>query len=425
MKNNKLCKHLKKDFELDYIIRFTGQNNSFEMMCEKCATRLQSNFQPDLYPLDQQLLSQVEEYNWLECETPSIGEMRFPSEHPELKFISEKLPSEFLQGQKICALQPHPLEAPQWFVLNGAGEVLLVDIETQQVDRVYQLLSDWIDISQPVHLSVSADARFIAVVNSYHVYGEVIDLQASAQTMKLERSDYHVEHCFYPLAFVEYGNKTRLIHATDWNHLDIVDPATGNTLVEHPEAFDRDLCEAFDRGASFRGELLVSPDQNWIVDNAWEWHPVGVVSSWNIKNWIEQNPWEFLSSESLLNHTGKEYVWGQPVCWINNTTVCITGWSRDDCQNLPAVSFFDVRTGERSNWFYGPDGRLVFDEYLFSFIKDKGIAVWDINEGVCLLKDTSVNVRHYHPVGRYFIDFTQEGEWSVRRLSHFSEHEAG
>jgi len=50
---------------------------------------------------------------------------------------------------------------------------------------------------------------------------------------------------------------------------------------------------------------------------------------------------------------------------------------------------------------------------------------WDINEGVCLLEDTSVNVRHYHPVGRYFIDFTQEGEWSVRRLSHFSEHEAG
>ncbi|HED35672.1 MAG TPA: hypothetical protein ENJ08_15875 [Gammaproteobacteria bacterium] len=416
MTDNKICKHLKKDFDLDYIIRFTGKNNAFEMMCEKCLARLKSNFEPDLYPLDREAFLQVDEYGCIKCKAEITGEMKLPDSNSDLKFVTEKISDKFLQGQKICALEPHPVKSDQWFVLNDSGELLRVNIKTLQVDVVYQLLPDWVDLSEPLHLVVSRDACFIAVVNSYYVYGEVIDIQASAQTMKLERSAYHVKHCFYPLVFIEHHNKTLLIHATDWDHLDIVDPATGSKVVEHSEAFNLDKCEGLDRGASFHGELLVSPDQNWLVDNAWEWHPVGVVSSWSIKNWIEKNPWEFISSESLLNHTSREYFWGQSVCWINNTTVCIAGWGEDDYQNLPAVSFFDVQTGERIDWFFGPDGALVFDEYLYAFIKNKGITVWDINKGICLLKDCSVNVRHYHPVGKYFIDYTENGEWCTRRL---------
>ncbi len=417
MTDNKTCKHLKEDSDLEYAIHFTGKNNTFEIMCEKCLTRLQSNFEPDLYPLDREAFLQVDEYGRVESKSGVSGEMSLPSSNSDLKFMTEKLPDEFLQGKKICALEPHPVKSAQWFVLSSSGEVLRVDIKTLQIDLVYQLLPNWVDLNEPLHLIVSRDGGFIAVVNSYHIHGEVIDIQASAQTIKLERSGYHVTHCYYPLVFVEYQNKTLLIYATDWNHLDIVDPATGNKVVAHPEEFDLDKCEAFDRGASFHGELLVSPDQNWLVDNAWEWHPVGVVSSWSIKNWIDKNPWEFISSESLLNHTSKEYVWGQSICWINNTTVCIGGWGRDDCQNLPAVSFFDVQTGDRIDWFFGPDGVLVFDEYLYAFVKDKGIQVWDINEGVCLLEDLSANVRHYHPAGKYFIDYTENGEWCTRRLS--------
>ncbi|VAW70262.1 hypothetical protein MNBD_GAMMA09-1602 [hydrothermal vent metagenome] len=416
MKNNRVCRHLKKNSDLDYVLRFTGENNAFDLVCEKCVSLIKSNIKPDLYSIDQQAHAEIEEYNWLECKVPIIGEMKLPVSHPDFEFKSRVLAENILSDKKICAIEPHPVEPYKWFAVSDSGELYIFDVDTLQAHLIYSLLPQWIDLKEPLHLSVSADGLFIAVANCYGVYGEVINVQSSTQTMKLERSDYHVEHCYFPLVFTEYREQPLLIHATDWDHLDVSDPATGVRVVMHPEKFDSDRCEQHERAASFRGELLVSPDHNWIIDNGWEWHPVGAVSSWSIKNWIEKNPWEFVSSASMVSHTGKEYFWGQPVCWVNNNTVCIWGWGQDDCQVLPAVSFYDVETGERTGWLCGPDGSLVFDRFLFAYSADKGTTVWDVDNGNCVLMDASANAKNYHPVGQYFVDISDKGQWIIRNL---------
>ena len=417
MKNNKICKHLNKDLDQEYVVRFTGNNNEIDLICEKCAKRVSANMQIELAPIDEKRFAGLFEYNWLECKVPVIGEMNLPASNPKLRFESESLTVNDFLKEKYLALEPHPIEPMQWMVVTASGKILLVDVETQETQFIYQLEAGWIDLDESIHLTISRDGRYLAVANCYRTHGEVVDIQSSIQTMKLERSDYHVQHCYFPLVFIQYYDKALLVHATDWNHLDISDPATGEKMVRHQQEYDSDQCEEFNGAASFRGELLVSPDQHWIADNAWEWHPVGLISTWNIDNWIEENPWEFVSSESMLNHTGKDYFWGQPMCWINNKTLCIWGWNQDDCQILPAASLFDVETGECLGWFPGPDGSLVFDEHLFAYTKNNGISVWDIKEGNCVLQDTIVNALHYHPTGKYFIDITKEGRWLKRRLS--------
>ena len=420
MNNNKACKHLHRNLDQEYIVRFTGINNELDLVCAKCAKRLKSNIQPDLYPLDAGRNSELKEYNWLECEQAIIGSMNLPDSNDQLRFESESISIKQRIKEKILALEPNPVKATQWFVLVASGQVMCLDIDVQNAHAFYRLDVGWVDLNEPVFMTVSADGRYLAIANVYRIHGEVIDTDTATQTMRLVRSDYHVEHCHFPLAFVQYKSKPLLIHATDWNHLDISDPATGKVIQDHPVEYDPDSDDDFNCAASFRGELMVSPDQNWIADNGWEWHPVGAVSSWSIIDWMETNCWEFISGPSMQNHTGVDYFWGQPMCWIDNTILCIWGWCVDDWHIMPAVKLFDVTTGERVDWFAGPEGALVFDGYLFSCTQDTGIAVWDVKEGRCLLQDKSVRARAYHPLGRYFIDYRDDGEWVIHRLSEES-----
>ena len=69
--------------------------------------------------------------------------------------------------------------------------------------------------------------------------------------------------------------RTLVVHATDWNRLDVSDPATGERLtlrdLPQPESGQprpnryMDYCHA---------GLSVSPDYEWIADWGWIWHPV-------------------------------------------------------------------------------------------------------------------------------------------------------
>jgi hypothetical protein len=52
--------------------------------------------------------------------------------------------------------------------------------------------------------------------------------------MSIYREDYYAEHCPFPLAFVQRDSKWLLIHATQWNRLDVSDPATGELLTDRP-----------------------------------------------------------------------------------------------------------------------------------------------------------------------------------------------
>ncbi len=111
--------------------------------------------------------------------------------------------------------------------------------------------------------------------------------------MPLERDTYHIEHSVFPLAFFEYRDRLFLVHGTEWNRLDISHPRQGelnkqttNSALSARPTTPRTLSRLF----SWRFERLTHPE--WIADNGWVWHPVGIVTTWDLRQWLQENVWE-------------------------------------------------------------------------------------------------------------------------------------
>ena len=81
---------------------------------------------------------------------------------------------------------------------------------------------------------MSGNGPFAAIANRQGVNGTVIDLLTGRTTMSIHREGYYADHCPFPLAFVQKDSTWLLIHATQWNRLDVSDPATGELLTVRP-----------------------------------------------------------------------------------------------------------------------------------------------------------------------------------------------
>jgi len=63
--------------------------------------------------------------------------------------------------------------------------------------------------------------NWVCIVQSFGVYGTVIDINNPEYKKHLERGNYCAEVSLFPIAFYACEGKTFLIHGTDWNRLDI------------------------------------------------------------------------------------------------------------------------------------------------------------------------------------------------------------
>jgi hypothetical protein len=234
--------------------------------------------------------------------------------------------------------------------------------------------------------------------------------------MRLDRGTYHVEHSNFPVAFAQIDGRLLLVHGTDWNRLDVSDPRTGGLLTDRsPTSYRRDEERPEHYLDYFHGGLAASPDGEWIVDNGWVWHPVGIVSSWSLRRWLEGNPWESEDGPSKRGLCTRNYFWDGPLCWIDNRTLAVWGYGNDEENLLPAAVLFDVESGRQVRWFAGPVGSFVFDRYLFSSSRDAGTSVWDVATGERLLHDPTFSQTAYHPGARQFVTALPGGSF---RLSH-------
>ncbi|MBS2039650.1 hypothetical protein JST97_31985, partial [bacterium] len=64
----------------------------------------------------------------------------------------------------------------------------------------------------------------------------------------------------------------------------------------------------------------------------------------------------------------------------------------------------------------GPEGRLVFDEYLFCL--QAGLTVWDVATGECLFQQAGTTPLAYHPQRRLFLSQEDNGEVRLSRLAN-------
>ena len=403
------CSHIFHHDILEGVKKYTGEGLLREYLCKQC--RQEEAFVPHyVCAACEQVLD--EEGDWSITGMPEVLHRPRP-----FHFSAREVQIEALADARILAFEPVPQSRSDAVVFTSAGALLKIDILTGTARQVAAYPDDVIARAGLISLKVSKDARYVAVTscpNSQNVPalpgGLVASLDTGAILLPLSCGDYHTEQTDFPVEFIEYQGQTLVIHATDWNRLDVTNPVTGELLT--PRDFEsteaRELGEVAEVFTEWNGYLRVSPDQKRVATIGWVWHPVGVAYSWDAQTWLSDNVWEpdFGSSKKL--YACWEYFWHSPFVWLDSQRLCIWGYERLQTGAdipLPSAAIYDGASGELLTWFAGPTmDQFYFDKYLFSGSADgEGLSVWSIEEGALLHEQKDITVMGYHPGTKEFL----------------------
>lgn len=416
-----VCAHMLPANEAEFQRWYTGEGLRYAIVCAGCAADERSRATA-LRAVCANCFERVVADNYWDsvAGAPGIAQratsLRF--QHQDVA-LPEGCPSPL---RAIAPLDASP--SSQWVALGADMRLVLLDLDHGSAQPLATLPAAPLDSAAPLAIHLSPDGRFAAVVNTFGQHGLVVDLATGAPTMTLERGDYHIDFCQFSVAFCTHEDRPLLIHATDWNRLDLSDPRTGALLTPRgPTSYRRGEPRPEHHLNYFHCGLSASPGQEWVVDNGWVWHPWGIVRSWSLSRWISLNPWESEDGSSLRALCGRNYLWDAPLCWIDATTLAVWGEGRDDEQMLPAVLLFDVVSGAQVGGFAGPDvaphsvwppskarrGWMTFDRWLFAVSPQHGTGVWDVATGERLHHDPACTPIAYHRGAKQFLTVLADG----------------
>ncbi|HVK20501.1 MAG TPA: hypothetical protein VM677_03995 [Actinokineospora sp.] len=237
--------------------------------------------------------------------------------------------------------------------------------------------------NRPPHPRIHAapGGGYAAVVIDYGRRGVVLDLRRGVVTMRLDRGAYHPETQPFPIAFTAVADELLLVHGSDWNRLDLSDPATGTLLTPRSTEWQRGQPRPEHYLDYFHGRLHCSPSGQWIADDGWVWHPVGVPHVWNVHRWRLRDIWESDDGSSIQWLCTRDYHWDSPMCWLDDERLVISGIGGDDLALIPGVRIFDPVTGQEVIQFAGPSGALHSDGRRLYSAGPAGTQVWDPTTG--------------------------------------------
>ncbi|GAA2996271.1 hypothetical protein [Actinokineospora diospyrosa] len=224
-----------------------------------------------------------------------------------------------------------------WLVLGEAGLVEIADDGARHVRGQVALAGERAQ-RERLALHTSADGRFAAVVADYGQAGAVVDLTTGTTTFELDRGDYCAAVTPFPIAFVGSGVETVLVAASQWNRLDLYDPATGGLLTARE--FDED-----DELDYFHGALTASPSGRWLLDDGWVWQPAAAQVVIDVAAW---RAGEVYAAEADLS-VGYPRHWDRPVAWLDDGLVAVQG-----NENLTVVEVPSGRTKWTVDGVEGP-----------------------------------------------------------------------
>jgi len=411
------CAHLVGNSDLDFAYWFSGVGLEYALICTTCHDA-PSAIESNLETVDAEHFAQIEaDVCW--SEFPSIGRPEILERSTELRFRHEdvELRGEIAPG--IAALAPIPSsERGECLVLARNGDLVRVDPARGSIRRLTTGAIPSAADNPAWSLIVSPGGEIAAVVETRGRYGAVLDLGSGRTTMRLDRGDYYPDKSDFPAAFFVRDGRLLLIHGTDWNRLDVSDPCTGELLTERsPTSYQSGEKRPDHYLDYFHGRLVVSPGNDWVLDDGWVWHSVGVVQSWNLRRWVGENRWESEDGPSKRLLAYRAYFWNGPICWIDEKTAAVWGFGCDDDNLIPAALLIEVETGRRIRWFAGPIGSFTYDRYLFSSSVEEGTSVWDVATGERLLRDGEFRPAVYHPGARRFVTILPGDQLRISRLA--------
>ncbi len=409
-----VCPHIYAEPDTGYNISFTGHDLQYDLVCGVCS-RNKETAPATFTRLCENCFQAVQQEKGLEECISGRPQMR--ERASSLRFIHRDVSFGGWNEKLLCIQPDESSKSSRWITLSVEGKIFSLDFDDEKAVFLMQLPGDCLDLDEAVSLHLSARSNFVAVVNKKGGKGCVIRLETKKISMHLKRGDCHNEPGIFPIAFFENDNRTLLVHGTAWNRLDISDPLTGELLTQRElPIFDKDEPRQEHYLDYFHCGLTVSPDNKWIVDNGWVWAPAGVVRSWNLEKWLS-NVWESENGQTVRELCVRDYFWDGPLCWIDNQTLAVWGFGRDDEYLIPAILLFDVVSGKRIQWFAGPRGELTFDKYLFSSSQEHGTSIWDIATGERLHHEAAFSFLAYHRNARQFVTYRSLGQFQISHLS--------
>jgi len=245
-------------------------------------------------------------------------------------------------------------------------------------------------------LHASGDGNFVAVVNDYGRYGQVMDLRSGEVTLALDGGQYHSNTVPFSFAFAEWQGRVVAIHRTDWNRLDVSDPSTGELLTDRGPTIPSQGQERPEHYLDyFHGAVYVSPHGAYIADDGWVWHPSGIPSVWSLDRWLSHNVWESEDGPTRINLCARAYYWEGAVTWIDERFIAFGGIGEDDILMIDGVRIFELTQSidaphfpNKGPWrahehkaFPGPAG-VFFSDGMRLFSSDgTGLSRWDLADG--------------------------------------------
>ncbi|RYG66011.1 hypothetical protein EON80_16270 [bacterium] len=421
-----VCGHLMNSAKQPYFQYFNGESLSYALICSACHEAPEISC-ADLKSVCTACFQLIERMNWWQgiVGQPLIGERQ-----TSLHFQHRTIWGLGVNSNDLVDIQPFEKTNGEWIGLTADNTLLRFQPNEPCTVRVLGTITTP-DAQLFTALKLSPDGKLAVLYQPFGEHGVVVELESLQQRQYLQRDGYHNYITLFSVAFVVHDGRTLLVYSPKWNRLDICDPWTGELLTARdlPDDESEDDFPEHDLHY-FHGQLAVSPDQQWIADDGWVWHPVGVVTTWNLHYWVTANIWESEDGKTKRELCGRDYFWNGHMCWIDNQTLAIWGYGKDDEWLIPAVLLFDVGSGKELRWFAGPevvshDGKkssidrdaLIFDRYLFSLSVTKGVQVWDVESGERLLTDSSFFPKRYHRRTQEFLTCLTDGSFQLSRLA--------
>lgn len=392
------CVHLldsRETYQRRYHRRFPGLAG-FDLLCAACRVALPAT--PPLRKLCWDCFTAMLSGQRQE----DVGEPPHRERATDLHFVHEVVTIPGLAAEQVIAHAPIARVPDAWLMLDRAGRLHRVDLRKATAEPGGVVPADALELGGAVELHAAPDGRLAAVAEARGRRAVILDPASGRITMRLLRDDYHEEHCRFPLGFFELGGRLLLVHATEWNRLDVSDPATGELLTERaPTGYRSGEARPEHYLDYFHAGLAVSPDGERVLDNGWVWQPVGVPRVFSLKRWIEENRWESEDGPSVKDLCYRTYYWDGPACWLDEGTIAIWGEGEDDLELTPGVRIFDAESGAELRSFAGPPQGLLFDPpYLVAYSIPTGTSIWDPATGERLASDPTLRPTAYHPASR-------------------------
>jgi len=244
--------------------------------------------------------------------------------------------------------------------------------------------------------------------------------------MTLDGGDYCEHVVPFALAFAEQDGVPVLIHRTDWNRLDVSDPATGRLLTERKSPRPRKRGEvAGDETAHyldyFHGALYLSPGGTKIYDDGWVWQALGVPTVWSLSAWLQENVRES-EGPSLVDYPVLDE-WDHGVVWITPNRIAVQDVG--DPEEPACIRILDPTESGPSRHttsmviktvttLSGPGGRYFTDGTLLLISGEADLEAWDIELGCKMFAVPGFKPFRQHP---HSLELVEISDRTIRRWS--------